>query len=337
MVPTSPRGYLASNAYGLRNHVCVIPCGGLLGDANTHWSKEQLNPYVHYVIQGRNVDHLFKGFVFSGIRVRADHFIHPLFAGFGNPSDMSDWTLWADLLFSSGSNLHALSETATGEKRDVWVSLPYPHSFQRAFGVVHNKTLDFMEETDRLAAVTWWGEQWLARWNQRPQLHAKLQFRGFLWQRETIDTSDRPLVASINAWIHRRGYASMWLPNYGSIGVSDWEQLGFDVVALNTNYTGNTNYDQQWIRNTAMFAAGIHAGIQLVWGKGLIYNPHHPLDHWNLGLPAYHGYMSESFVVHQFPNQRLDVLQQTSFVNYVRLYTFIKGLYQKVPYPGIPY
>lgn len=337
LVPKSARGYLAPNAYGLQNHVCVIPCGGLLGDANMNWNKEQLNPYVHYVINRQTVDHMFKGFMFNGIRTRADRFIHPLFAGFGQPSDITDWLLWADALFLPHVNLNALNETISGEKRDVWVSFPYPHPFQRTFGVVKNKNLDFLEEPDRLEAVTWWGEQWLTRWLQRPQLHAKLQFRGFLWQRETIDANDRSLVARVNAWIHSRGYASMWLPNYGSIGVSDWDKMGFDVVALNTNYTGNTSYDYKWIQNAAMFAAGVHTGLQLVWGNGLIYNRHHPLDYWNLGLPAYSGYMTESFLVHQFPNQRLDVLQQTSFVDYVRLYTFIKGLYQKVSYPGIPY
>ncbi|GIQ65518.1 hypothetical protein PACILC2_40860 [Paenibacillus cisolokensis] len=69
----------------------------------------------------------------------------------------------------------------------------------------------------------------------------------------------------------------------------------------------------------------------------MIYSDNHHLDYWNLGLAAHCGFMTESYLVYQFPNQRLDVLMKSNLVDYVRLYTFIKGLYQRVEYPGIPY
>lgn len=92
------------------------------------------------------------------------------------------------------------------------------------------------------------------------------------------------------------------------LGVTEWRKTGFDVTGLNTNYTGNTSYDYKWIQNAALFATVCHTGLQLIWGKGLIYNDKHQLDYWNLGLPNKCGYMTESFLIHQFPNQRLDVL-----------------------------
>jgi len=161
--------------------------------------------------------------------------------------------------------------------------------------------------------------------------------RGFLWQREAIDANDEPLAARVNEWIHKLGYLSMWLPNFGSFGVTDWSKTGFDVTALNTNYTGNTSYDHMWIQHTSLFSITYHTGMQIVWGKGLIYSARHQLDYWNLGLPDKSDYMNQSFLVYQFPNQRLDVLKKTAAADYHRLYQFINHFYQRVEYPGIPY
>lgn len=337
MIPTSAKGFLSPQAYGLRNHICMIPCGGLLGDANQYWTKDQLLPYAKYVVNNQIIDNMFKGFIFNGIRAREKHFIYPLFVGFGDPSDITDWLLWADALFLPNLNLNALADVAGNEKRDVWVSIPYPHPFQKSFGTVGGRVLNFLLEDDRLEAVKWWIDQFLVRWNKNAHLHQNLDFRGFLWQREAIDANDEPLAARVNEWIHKKGCLSMWLPNYGSFGVMNWKKMGFDVTAVNTNYTGNTSYDYKWIQYSSLFSATYHTGMQMIWGKGLIYSDNHHLDYWNLGLPAHCGFMTESYLVYQFPNQRLDVLMKSNLVDYVRLYTFIKGLYQRVEYPGIPY
>lgn len=337
MVPKSSKGYLAPNAYGLQNHVTVIPCGGLLGDMPTYWNKNQLAPYAHYIVNGKQTDTLFNGFVFNGIRVRDTHFIHPLFVGFGEPSDITDWIMWADGLFLPNLNLQALAAVAGKSKRDVWVSIPYPHPMQNKFGVVGSRMLDFQKEEDRLAAVVWWMDLFLQRWRNNRHLHSQLQLRGFLWQREAADANDIPLIGKVNQHIHQLGYRAMWLPNYGSYGVTEWRDLGFDVTAINTNYTGNTSYDYKWIQNAALFAATYHNGLQILWGKGLIYSNRHQLDYWNLGLPRYCDYMQKSFLVYSFPNQRLDQIYRTQSSDYIKLYTFVKGLYQKTAYPKIPY
>lgn len=333
----SPLGYLAPGVHQLQNHACVIPCGSLLDDSNLYWNTEQLRHYAKYIVNGQEVDDLFGSFVFNGIRMRDNRYIFPLFAGFGEPSDLTDWLLWADVLFLKDLNLEALAKISGFRKRECWVSIPYPHPFQRSFGHVGTRNLDFQVEADRLEAVHWWLDQFLKRWRANRHLHQKLNFKGFLWQRSAIDESDENLVIQVNKRIHRLGFLSMWLPNFGSYGVLDWKKWGFDVTAIYPNYSGNSNYDASWIKNASLFAAAHHTGIQLAWGKGLTYNENHHLDYWNLGLPDKCGYMTESYLVHHFPNQRLDQLYQTSFTDVIRLYTFVKGLYQRVEYPGIAY
>src|SRR5690606_37620941 len=122
-------------------------------------------------------------------------------------------------LFLPGLNLNALAEVSEGEKKDVWVSIPYPHPFQRSFGKVGGRDLNFLQENDRLEAVKWWIHEFLQRWNKNAHLHSKLDLRGFLWQREAIDANDEPLAVKVNQHIHDQGYLSMWLPNFGSFGV----------------------------------------------------------------------------------------------------------------------
>ncbi len=336
MVAASAKGYLSPNAYQLRNHICVIPCGGL-AENDSIWTPEHLRPYAKYIVNGQAIDNLFGGFIFNGICMRANHYICPLFVGFGSPSDLHDWQLWIDSLFSPDGNLHALNSVLGNEKRDVWISIPYPHPFQSCFGHAEGRNLDFNVEDDRFTAVKWWLDRFLHRWSMESKLHSKLDLRGFLWQREAIDELDEALVKRVNAEIHSRKLLSMWLPNYGSYGVLEWKKLGFHVVALNSNYYGNTNYDHNWIKNTTMFAKYYQTGMQIVWGKGLIYNNTHLLDYLNFGLAEKCGYMTESLLVYQFPNQRLGTLQQTNIVDYIRLYTFVKGLYKRIDYRGIPY
>lgn len=326
-------GYLAPGAYRLRNHACVLPCGGLLGDANMNWNTEQLRHYAKYIENGIEVDDLFGSFIFNGIRVREDRFMYPIYVCFGEPSDLTDWLMWADALFLQDLNLNALASAIGTSKRDFWVSLPYPHPFQRSFGFVGTRNLDFQSEDDRVDAVWWWLDQFLDRWKAQTHLHDKLDFRGFVWQRGSVDAGDENLVIMTNVAIRRKGYLSMWLPNYGSAGVIDWKKWGFDVATVFPNYTGNTTYDVNWIKQASLFSAAFRTGLQLAWGKGLLFDDHHHLNYWNLGHPDKCGYMLESYIIHRFPNQRLDQLYQTSFADVNRLYTFIKGEYQPVATP----
>lgn len=330
-------GFLPPSAYELRNHTCMIPCGGLAGDIPLIWKDSQLQYYVKYMVYGQPLDSMFKGFIFNGIRTRDNHFLDPLYVGFGEPSEMIDWLQWIDALFVPDANLHALHRLADEEKLDVWVSVPYPHPFQRNFGTVQGRNLDFEVAIDRLTAVLWWLDQFVARWEESSHLHDKLEFRGFLWQREVIDDDDEMIVKWVNASIHSKKLLCMWLPNYGSARVINWRELDFHVVALHSNFSGNPNYDSSWISNACLFSRYYQTGIQVTWGKGMMYNDTHQLDYFNLGLKEYSNYMTDSFIVYQFPNQTMESINRDCLTDYIRLYTFIKGFYQKIEYPGITY
>jgi hypothetical protein len=328
--------YLSPSLHNLQNHVSVLPCGGLPGQPLHNWSPYDLEPYASYLLNGQGIDRMFGGVIFNCINSRDSHFISPLYIGFGKPSNQTDWMKWIDDLFASAQNLQALF-LVTNWPLDVWVSIPYPDPSQRRFGLVNGRELDFQKEEDRKQAVAWWIDQFVDRWKKESYLASKLHFRGFLWQKESIDTTDEDLVRHTTAFIRGKGYCSMWLSNYGSYGMVIFQSFGFDITAIHPNYYGNTMYGVEWINFGAQFARNFQTGMQIMFGKGSIYNDTHHLDYLNYGLPEYGGYMTESFLVYQFPNQTLRHIYETQVVDYIRLYTFIKGRYTKVSYPGITY
>ncbi|NGQ95926.1 DUF4855 domain-containing protein [Brevibacillus sp. SYP-B805] len=338
MTQTSTLGYLHPTAYNLRNHVCVLPCGGFTDGAPSVWSMRDLRPYVSYLLDGRETDSLFNGFVFTCISTTQHQYLYPYYEHFGQPATSLAWLQWIDDLFTPNCNLAALYWlTNWNQPVDVWVSLPYPNPSQSDFGLVNGMALTFKRDEDRYQAVAWWIDRFVERWEKEKWLAGRLTFRGFLWQPEGIKGDDTELVKRITRHIREKGFLSIWLPNYGANGVPDYQALGFDVTAINPNYYGNTPYGVDWIQHASTFAKVVHTGMQIIFGKGMIYNDTHHLDYFNFGLPERCGYMTESFLVYQFPNQSLHTIYETRPLEYQRLYTFTKGLHTMVAYAGMSY
>ncbi|MFZ7102542.1 MAG: DUF4855 domain-containing protein [Peptococcaceae bacterium] len=327
--------YLSPTQLNIKNHLAMLPCGDLTDNKIMNWTGIELEPYISYILQGKSIDTMFGGLIFNPISTRENRYIYPLYASFGDLADKVDWQLVIDNLFAMNVNLQAVS--LFKRNIDIWVALPYPLAYQDNFGEIKGKNLNFADDGDRALALTWWIENFLDRWNKETSLHTTLAFKGFMWQREAIIEQDVTLVKKINMYIHQRHLLTMWLPNYGSARILDWQSLGFDVTCINPNYYGNTNHDYQWINHAAAFAQYYHTGMQIYNGKGIIFNDHHLLDYLNLGLPQYNKYMTNCVLVYQFPNQNLQKIYAKNVVDYIRLYSYTKGIYMKVSYPGIPY
>ncbi len=327
--------YISSQQLQIQNHLAVLPCGDFSDNNLLNWTDEQLRPYLFYTINGQNFDTMFGGLVFNIIRARENHYIYPMYTPFGEPPEKVDWQMAIDNLFKPNFNFDVAAKTKLNI--DIWVSLPYPHPVQKSFGEINGKILNFTIEEDRLAALQWWINTFLELWKKKSSFLSPLIFRGFVWQRESIDGEDIPLVKKINSYIHLHHLLSLWLPNYGAAGLIDWKGFAFDAVCVNPNYYGNTNHDYQWINNAALFAKYYQNGIQIYYGKGLLFNDTHLLEYLNLGLPEHNNYVENCLLVYQFPNQTLKEVAEKNVVDYIRIYSFMKKIYTKVFYPGIPY
>ncbi|SNR85328.1 protein of unknown function [Anaerovirgula multivorans] len=327
--------YLSAKQLNIKNHLAVLPCGDLTDKKIMNWTALELEPYISYILQGKSIDTMFGGFIFNPISTRENRYIYPLYATFGDLADKVDWQLAIDNLFEKNVNFHAAALSKW--QLDIWVALPYPLPLQNNFGIINNHSLNFEQENDRFRSLKWWIESFLERWKKEIHLHATLIFRGFMWQRDAINHQDTSLVKNINKYIHQQNLLTMWLPNHGTNNVTEWKNLGFNATCLNSNYYGNTSYDYQWINHTASFAKFYHTGMQIYYGKGNIFNDKHLIDYLNLGLPQYNNYMRDCLLVYHFPNQNLKEVCEKKVVDYIRLYSFIKGIYAKVSYPQMPY
>ncbi|WP_276507948.1 DUF4855 domain-containing protein, partial [Paenibacillus thermotolerans] len=329
-------GYLSPSAFSIQNHVVVLPCGGLSAQDVLLWTETDLEKYVSYFSKALAVDRMFGGFVFHGLSVGKDRFLHPLFVGFGEPSNKNDWLRWIESLFAPNANLYSLFEIVRRHgcpSLDIWVSIPYPHPSQSSFGIVGGSNLDFGSEEHRYQAVVWWIEQFIRCWKTDYRLEENLNFRGFLWQREAVDGIDESLVKRVNQYIKSKGFYSMWLPNFGSYGYNKCNELGFDITAMGSNYYGNTPCDYNWIHHACKFARVHHTGLQITYGKGLIYSEHHLSDYLNVML--LNKAIQDCFFVYELPNQTMNDIYRENNLDYKRLYSFIKGTYKKTTYPGI--
>lgn len=329
-------GYLTAEELSIQNHICVLPCGDLSEVDTIDWSKEDLEHYQYYFVDGKPVDKMFRAFIFNPIQMRKDYFIHVMHTGIGKPARNNDWQMAIDHLFKENVNFSALAQnTKKGDTTDIWVTIPYPNPLQENFGKVLGNKLDFSNETDQIKAIQWWIDSFIMRWEKETHLHDTLSFKGFVWQRSSINEGDENLVKETNDYIHNRGFLSLWLFNYGSSGCVEWSDFKFDAACANPNYYGNTNIDISWIKNSTAFASHYHTGMQIIYGKGKLFNDTHIYDYLNLGVS--HGYMNNSLVVFQFPNQTMKMIYDNDRIAYVHIYSFIKKIYQHYSYPGISY
>jgi hypothetical protein len=264
--------------------------------------------------------------IFNPISGRTNHFIHPMYAHFGTTAEKEDWKVALKRLFLDNYNFDAAAvNTEKGKKTDIWVTIPYPILTQTKFGKVKDEWLNFNKEEDRVTAVEWWVNKFLKKWGKAKHLHEKLTFKGFVWPRASIDGRDESFVKRITALIREKDLLSLWLQQYGSTGCVEWKEFGFDAACTHPNFYGATGPDYTWISNSTVFAQYYHLGMQISFGKGILFKENHLLDYFNYGV--YNEYMNKSLLVFQFPNQTMGEIYKNQPTEYDYIYSFIKKSY----------
>lgn len=328
--------YLSAEQIKVNNHVAVLPCGYFPDGSFQDWKPGVMRYYCSFVRKGKSVDRMFGGLVFQPVAMRPRKYIHPMYIAFGDCAQQEDWESYIAMLFA-GKRCLGAAGSVSYDRLDIWITLPYPARQQKLFGKIKGKKINFENPQDRAVALKWWLNRFIEQWEKEKVNFPKLTLRGFAWQREVILDDDIPLVKEVNRLVHRRRLLSLWLPNYGSNHVTGWKSLGFDAVCINPNYYGNTHHDVRWVNYAAAFARTYGTGLQINYGRGIIYNKTHLADYLNLGLPAHNGYIKNCFTVYRFAGVRLDEAGRRGAESYLWLYRFIKGTYTKKAYRGISY
>ncbi len=341
------------------------------------WNPERLRPYVaHLDPAGAPTDWLFDSFLFtppvapSGNAFIADWNRGTSMSGegdfyaipFPNAARKQDNEELLEIYFGEGGYLDALNEAveragqvlpASAHKRNVVLLVPYPVITQANWGKLpgSSRSLNFstlgqnlMKATqDRLAAVTWFVTEALARWNPEHWPHVNLL--GFYWPFETVyrgwEVDDHWLLKEFHTFLRGLGKKLLWIPftaSYNTHLLDDYQAYYFDLAFNQPNHMFYVN--TPGIEGPANVARARNAGFEMEYffelDEPIATSPERNArfrDYLNGGVT--YGYMTESAVAWFHGPDGIERMygspdpQERAF--YEEIYAFIKGTYQLKP------
>lgn len=360
--PDKPAGYAAagSPAVAGARHIVLATYAYPANESLGRWTARDYLPYVAYISEdGTPQDWMFDSILLapqsstpSGRGLVGDKA--------GAAANQEDWQWLLEETFLPGYQLDALQEAAHQAKQalgdpdykvKVFLTLPYPSPFQKAFGdldgdgvaesfswsdakVGPEKALE-----NRVAAVKWLLDEYLRRWQEKR--YPDLELAGFWWHREAIlfehSPNDDELIRRVAGLVHQAGLKFIWIPYYGAAGSYDWWEYGFDAAILQPNYMFS-DVGRERLEVTANIARTLGMGIEMEkhweggWGQ---------LQKWidYLAGGVEYGYMQNAVIGYyqgfkDFGEAAMsDVATRRLYYDFV--YQFIKGTYVPVKLPGM--
>ncbi|MCL5268944.1 MAG: ROK family protein [Bacteroidetes bacterium] len=354
----------------------------LYGDAVKPWTKEQLKYYAaHLDPDGHADDWFYDSFLFinpkskSGTDYVADVNLGKSMAGEGDffpvcsptPSDKIDWEELLESYFGEGGSLQTLDETieelstsigSPQHRRNVVLTLPYPHITQESFGALEagSPNLNFSikgqnisQATDsRLKSEVWFVEQTVRRWKE--ERYKNLNLLGVYWIFETVyrswDVDDHVLLKELKKHVNSKGLKFLWIPFYATYNfhlLESYQDYYFDMAFLQPNFLFYK--EGKTIEVASAVAKRCNAGLEMEYYMELdepiaITNERHIRfrEYLNAGLK--YGYMNESACAHfqgvgslERMYSHADPVEREFYDD---IYHFVKGTYQIKAYPPPP-
>ncbi|HPE96260.1 MAG TPA: DUF4855 domain-containing protein, partial [Bacillota bacterium] len=186
------------------------------GDSYVNTTEEMFLPYVAYVKKdGTIVDTMFDSVLFLSLQGLCPS--GGSLCAIDRPTIMSDWTYFAENIFSETSNMRALNNTVKTVKDalglddytlSVCVAIPYPAKRNGDFGDIdgdgESEGCGTLEE--RTAVCNWFMDYVLDKFNNGG--YDNLKFSGFYWTHESMttfgSTDEQEIVKNAAALAHEK-------------------------------------------------------------------------------------------------------------------------------------
>jgi hypothetical protein len=250
----------------------LLAYSGAHGERGT-WTKQDFLPLVGYMSpDGKVLDQMFDSI---------------LFLPYPNlPATKDGWEHYLDDLFSSQRQLYALNEAMIEYNKrrgtlytnpaveKVVLTLPYPNGNQGNFGKLHKdqdslsfKASEVGEERAfryRKQALEWYFQELLQRWRKAELKYLKLE--GIYWYHELVDETvpgERRLIRETADMVHNQGLRFYWIPYFGSTGLPEWKELGFDYAFVQPNFYSDREIPVDRIEATVAVANRYGMGIEV--------------------------------------------------------------------------
>lgn len=314
-------------------HDIILLYTGAYGDLGT-WKPEDFLPILSYVNpEGNIADKMFDTGLFLP---------YP-----GVAHTWEDWKDYLDNLFAPHQQLDALNQAAKriGEKNPtlkirpkVILTLPYPDATLERFDDsllrnIFSKKEDSWE--NRRTALEAYFERMMKKWEEAQFDY--LELVGIYWYKEKIEQSipqELELVQMAADMVHEEGLPFYWIPFFGSKGVDQWLNLGFDYVFVQPNFYGKQTSREDRMINTAQLAKKYRLGIELELDDRILSNRYfYDLFYKQLNLAHELGIDEETTNAYYIGGSKSVVKAAQSKLPQARqiyddLYQWIKGSYK---------
>ena len=246
----------------------------LIYQGGTHridWTPEQFKPYLTWTNpDSQKEEWLFDGFLFIEYKSNTGFMFAKGYRA--KPSTKEDQLWFLERIFEKGKAVDALDK-ALGETtqrlgspsrpRRVVLTLPEPIIQTENWGELNNKALDFKNTEDRIAAVKWFINLLLERWNK--EAYQNIELAGFYWVAEEMGESDTELMRAIGQYIRSLNKQFYWIPWWRSPGSKVWKDLGFDVAYQQPNYFFKLEVPDGRVEEACRFAKEHGMGLEMEW------------------------------------------------------------------------
>lgn len=352
------------------------------GNSRRMWTEEQLKYYAtHLGPGGRADDWLFDPFLFmnsksgSGrdyvaeVNLGQTGSVEGNFAGVcsPNPADKSDWSELLGFYFGENGALPTLDraiQKLSGQlpppdhRRNVVLSLPYPHITQERFGRIEaaGNVLNFSVRrqdltratNSRLEAEKWMVDEIVELWSKARYGH--LNLLGLHWVFETVcmswEVDDHRLLEGLRKHINARKLKFIWIPSSTAYNIhllDNYEMYYFDAAFLRPNLLFREEGNK--IETVAEVARKCNAGIGMEYclepDESIAVGKERHLrfrEYLNAGVKC--GYMTESACAHyqSLPSFERMYLNEDPVERefYGDIYKFVEGKYELKTLPPIP-
>ena len=259
------------------------------GDGRPAWTQENFKPYLTWT----NPDTQKEEWLFDGFQFNEGECINYGFSyNAAKPATKVNSLHYLDFLTfdrdisigaldkAVGATIQRLGDPPRPRRVVIMLYDPPPPQVNEAsvnWGELNGKPLDFNNTEDRIAAVKWWVDEVIARWDRGA--YKNLEFAGFYWHRENVYywaydyELDKKFIQECIQYIHGLGKRVFWIPYWEAKGNEEWKQIGFDVAFQQPNHQFDITVPDSRVAEACNFAESRGMGMELEFQKELLIDP----------------------------------------------------------------
>lgn len=322
---------------GIR-HMCLIYHGA---KNRVKWTKDALIPYVAYTDEtGKPQDWMFDSFLWLEFANDKGAYLHHYDEKRGVMTS-EDWEWLAYAWFRPDAGLDQM-EAAVAEAGEalgdpdhvvnVTITLPIPLVQLNDFGPLRgmDRKLDFSIEADREAALQWYIDAVMTKFERRGYKHIRLA--GFYWLAEGIYLGDRDIVRRTSDYLHTQDMLMYWIPYFAATGIAQWRDMHIDSMMIQPNYFFQKTPDPQRFLKTAEQADRYGAAVEIEFDARALSSDDFYERYWAyLDAAVEYGWMTGAVLGYYEGGNAVGVFAKSPGRGremYDALYRFLNGTYE---------